>query len=251
MSTDIQLIYRLSDNGYPKTKFDFATKQVCLNNFLSRFRWKFSTVYLFIDTTNLQTNTLNWVTDVVDSEASVFGIQAKIQMIDGGSSAKSWQIVKNFALESFSDNQCVYFVEDDYLHRKGSDDALIEGLGFADYVSLYDHADKYIPAAAGGNQFIDEDGGEVTKVFRTPTSHWKLTNSTTMTFATSIKTLREDASIWDKWTSGSHPNDFQCFLELREKGRSLVTPIPGFSTHCEPRWASPGIDWEKIVQYGF
>jgi hypothetical protein len=106
--------------------------------------------------------------------------------------------------------------------------------------------DKYIPASQGGNPFIDNTAAEQTVVFLTTNRHWKLTNSTTMTFATTVKTLREDADTWRRHTSGTYPHDFQCFLELRDKGRTLASPIPSLATHCEPRWAAPLIDWNNI-----
>ena len=58
-----------------------------------------------------------------------------------------------------------YFVENDYLHHSNARNILLEGFTVgADYVSLYDHPDKYLNANEGGNPFI-EDGGEVTKVY--------------------------------------------------------------------------------------
>jgi hypothetical protein len=36
------------------------------------------------------------------------------------------------------------------------------------------------------------------------------------------------------------------FLDLRDKGRSLITPLPGYSTHGETAWLTPLIDWSKI-----
>ena len=53
-------------------------------------------------------------------------------------------------------------------------------------------------------------------------------------------------SILRNHTSGTHPNDFQMFLELRENNKLLVTPIPGYATHGETAWLSPLTDWSKI-----
>jgi hypothetical protein len=117
-------------------------------------------------------------------------------------------------------------------------------LGYG-YVSLYDHPDKYINKQNGGNPFI-EDGGEVTRVMLTDSCHWKLTNSTTMTFASTVGTLREDESILREFTKGSYPRDFEMFLALRENQKGLLTPIPGYSTHGETAWLTPLIDWSKI-----
>jgi len=36
------------------------------------------------------------------------------------------------------------------------------------------------------------------------------------------------------------------FLALRDKGRGLVTPIPGYATHGETAWLSPLVDWNTI-----
>ena len=67
-----------------------------------------------------------------------------------------------------------------------------------------------------------------------------------MTFAAKVSTLKRVEPILRKWTSEKHPNDFQMFLELREQGELLVTPIPGYATHGETSWLSPLTDWSKI-----
>ena len=145
----------------------------------------------------------------------------------------------------FNSNYSVYLVEDDYLHLKGARKVLLEGIKIADYVSLYDHPDKYLNANQGGNPFV-QDGGEVTKVYRSESCHWKLTNSTTMTFASTADVLKRDKEILQKWTTGTYPEDFKMFIELRENDRSLITPLPGYSTHGETQWLSPFIDWSKV-----
>lgn len=238
--TEINVIYRLSDNGYNKPKFANATKLHCLENCITKF--DINNMFVFVDDTNLLPATKAEVERIDTTQ--FFG---DLNYYTGGSSAGSWRHVLDYALKNFTNpDDVVYFLEDDYLHLTNSAKVLIEGLKIAEYVSLYDHNDKYIPASNGGNAFIGDDAGELTKVFRTPSSHWKLTNSTTMTFATTMKQLREDEQVWREFTTGTHPNDFACFMKLRELNRALITPIPGISTHCEPAWASPGINWTTV-----
>jgi hypothetical protein len=227
----MRILYRISDGSYRKERFRNATKQHCIENFLTYFPKEEVTIYA----DNVKDETLEWI----------ISLGCEVKCTNGGSSAAGFRIVLADALELL-DNETVYFVEDDYLHLPKSRIVILEGLERSHYVSLYDHRDKYIPATMGGNPFIEDDAAELTKVFVTNTTHWKLTNSTTMTFATKVSTLREDSDVWNKYTFGTHPHDLQCFLELRDKGRTLATPIPGYSTHCEPMWASPLTDWETV-----
>ena len=97
----------------------------------------------------------------------------------------------------------------------------------------------------GGNPYC-EGGAEDTRVYLTSSSHWKITNSTTMTFASKVSTLKRVEPILRKWTAGIHPDDFQMFLDLRSQNELLITPIPGYSTHGETAWLSPLTDWSKI-----
>jgi len=228
----MKVLYRISDGSYKKERFTHATKKGCLENFLKHFPSEEITIYA----DNVKDETYDWIMS--------YGMD--VVRTNGGSSAAGFRIVFDEALK-LPENEVVYFVEDDYLHLQNSRSVLLEGLERSHYVSLYDHMDKYIPANMGGNPFIDNDAAEVTKVLLTKTTHWKLTNSTTMTFAVKVSTLKEDEGIWRKYTSGTHPHDFKCFLELRGMGRSLTTPIPGYSTHCEPRWAAPLIDWNSVT----
>ena len=259
----IRGIYRISHGSYPKDKFSFATKKNCLRNFLKEFYNKSqSHISIFVDVCDTinQSDTEKLISDIEDeikkhqyyfAAGNTPNSQIEVLSHVGGSSAQSFVNVLDQVMIRWNSpnymNDIIYFVEDDYLHRPNALKVLTEGIEISDYVSLYDHRDKYIPAIMGGNKYIGKDGGETTKVFCTDTCHWKLTNSTTMTFATTMQTLAEDKPIFDSWTRNrTHPNDFSLFLELRECKRSLITPIPGYSTHCEPQWASPLIDWSIV-----
>jgi hypothetical protein len=224
----MKLIYRISDTGYNKVKPSYINNENCLCNA--------SKVFSKIDWLVIADNTSS------PTDEMILKYQSNIAKVNIGHGAGTFNLALDEALK-LDDKEAVYFLENDYLHKPNSLKILLEGINIgADYISLYDHPDKYMN---GANPFV-EDGGEVTKVFLSESCHWKLTNSTTMTFASKVKTLREDESILRKWTNTTHPHDFQMFLDLRDKGRSLITPLPGYSTHGETAWLTPLINWNDI-----
>ena len=137
--------------------------------------------------------------------------------------AGSLRFALELALEG-SDEDLVYFCEDDYLHLDKAPKLLEEGIRRAEYVTLYDHPDKYTSLY---------DGGEVSKVIKTASSHWRYTVSTCMTFGCRVRTLREDMEIWREFTAGPHPHDHFIFSKLREKRRRLAVCIPGAACHTD------------------
>lgn len=229
----MKVFYRISDAGYKKIKANYINNQNCLYNFIKNF-CNNDTSYIKILADNISNDTYEMIIKYVSKE--------NVIKCNEGSGAQTFNLVLNMALKE-NDNEIIYFVENDYIHRKNSKNVLEEGFSIgSDYVSLYDHPDKYLDNDKGGNPFI-ENGGEITKVFLTKTCHWKLTNSTTMTFASKVKTLKLDEKILRKWTGGTYPEDFKMFLELRDAGRTLITPLPSYSTHGDLPWISPIIDW--------
>lgn len=154
---------------------------------------------------------------------------------------QQWMMDKiNFCIDNFSDDEELYLVEDDYFHLEKSDILIHEGLQHSEYVTLYDHPDKYNQHPHKNPEITSL--GEVTTLFMTDNSHWKYTNSTTGTFACSRRTLREDRDVWFK-NIHLTPNgcwDYCTFIELRSKSRKVATSIPGKSTHLHsPIFYSP------------
>ncbi len=146
----------------------------------------------------------------------------------------------------YPDDEIIYFIENDYLHKPQSKKILEEGFNLgAPFVSLYDHPDKYLDPSQGGNPYC-EGGAEDTRVYLSDNCHWKMTNSTTMTFAAKVSTLKRTEPILRKHTLESHPNDFKMFLELRQNNELLITPLPGYSTHGETAYLTPLTNWSKI-----
>ena len=227
----MKIIYRISDAGYKKEKPEYIDNEKCLANATKVFK---DADWLVI-ADNCSNETLSMIKKY----------QSNIETVSVGHGAGTFNLALDKALELDND-EVVYFIENDYLHKHGSIKILQEGFSLgASFVALYDHPDKYLDPILGGNPYC-EGGGEDTRVYLTDSCHWKITNSTTMTFASKVSTLKRVESILRKHTSEKHPNDFHMFLELREQQELLITPLPGCATHGETYWLAPLTDWSNI-----
>jgi hypothetical protein len=160
-----------------------------------------------------------------------------------GSEASSFlYLLDHIASLSLHPDTLIYIVEDDYLHRAGWTGLLLEGFSIqeADYVTLYDHSDKY----------FDPTYRKLTsKLFATKSSHWRTTPSTTNTFATRFQTLLDDLKIQRRYSlKRTISADHQKFIALQKNGRTLLSSVPGFSTHAEPKFASPCTNWNPYLE---
>lgn len=249
--------YRISDKGNPKEKIIGASKEQCLKNACAEFG---SSIIVIAD--NCLDTTIKFIRDLgVDYIESSLG------------NSKSFMFMLDLILSKHADDDIVYLLEDDYFHLPGSKDILLEGLEFADFVTLYDHPDKYQLFSEGGSPLNQEDLHD-THVRITKSSHWREIDSTTMTFACRVGTLRETRNIWKKNTITRNPDDFHAFIELtqntlavarilrksgykratkivlrnfflRKRIFRLISCVPAHSTHAEVKWLSPVIDWNK------
>ena len=148
-----------------------------------------------------------------------------------------WQMFKiALDLDTIKDNDLIYFLENDYLHVQDWDKYILdvyqnfEGLN---YITLYDHYDKYFSP-------MYED--LVSKIFVSNLCHWRTTPSTCGSFIVSKKLWKEDYSFHT-----SLEGDHNKWLALtQEKGRFILSPLPGLSTHCMEGLLSPTINWNKI-----
>jgi hypothetical protein len=205
---DCKIFYRISSESYPKEKLPGATKERCLQNFINVFGKNFLVI-----ADNCHEPLLKHLESL------------KLNKVETNlGNAGSFRHALKLACELEDPNQVVYFVEDDYLHLPLAARSITQAIPYADYVTVYDHPDKYSKIY---------DGGEVSKVFRTRSCHWRFTSSTTMTFAAQVKTLREDYQDWMTGTQGKHPLDFETFQHLGGKGRTIAVSIPGAACHID------------------
>jgi len=157
---------------------------------------------------------------------------------EAGSFLRTLELVES---KGYDSETIIYFVEDDYLHRENWCEVLIEAFNLpTQYVSLYDHLDKYTDSGYDNL---------VSKVFHSKSCHWRTVPSTCNTYAGMMGQLSMDMPIHKHFSAASPDGismDHAKFVELGNRGRRLITPMPGYSTHCD-LLHSPTIDWEKYV----
>jgi hypothetical protein len=203
-------------------------------NYESCFRNLLSTLNKNINLTILYDNKIpgnNWI--------HKYKNQNDIEFIEfeGGGDWESFIFMKTIIdSKNIPQTDLLYFLENDYLHEKNWTHKILElystysGLN---YVSLYDHNDKY---------FLPMYKDLTSKIITTNSHHWRTTPSTCASFI-----IEKSLYDLDKDILFSIPGDHNKFLYLNEtRNRYVLTPIPGLSTHCMEGLMSPTIDWKHI-----
>ena len=198
----MKVYYRLSnlEAGISKKKIPNATKQYCLENCINEFGLENITI----------------IGDRLNNETKLYVNSLNLRLIeaDNGSVAGTFRDALNLSIKENNDSDFVYLLEDDFLHKPNSKNLLIEGLNkYNGYLTLYDHQDKYLNKENGGNPFIEQEG-EVTRLVKTPSVHWKITNSTVMSFACKVSRLKEDYDLILKYSSAHITDSFRFFTDV-------------------------------------
>jgi hypothetical protein len=234
----MKIYYRISDNSYNKDRLEWATKEYCLKNFTDKFYYHKHNITVIAD--NVSAETLQMIERYTPSN--------QIIQTQYGHGALTFNHALQLAMKLDIDDK-VYFVEDDYLHRDDADLVLSDLLDTAPIATLYDHPDKYLNPSEGGNPHCS-GRSEQTRLYLGKYSHYKLTNSTTMTFGVTVKTLKLIYDIINQWTSKEHPSyypyDYYMFQQLISMGYLIVSSVPGYATHTETRWLSPLVEWGEV-----
>jgi len=137
--------------------------------------------------------------------------------------ARSFNYLINRELPLLADNDLVYFAEDDYLYTDNANKIFEEGVNYFDYVTLYDHPDKYGIYPLSINPLVPKGlFSESTQIFKGHHALWRTTNSTTMSFGCYAKTIKKDLYVWNFFSRVSKiPRDFYIWL-------ILICPVRNF-----------------------
>lgn len=222
----------LSKASLHKRRFPQFSREACHHNLLSTSDLNKVNFTFFLDVGqgSKQDHFLKEMPNVVEIRA-------------GSESSSFLQLLDYVEKRQLAPETLIYFLEDDYLHKPGWVDLLLEAfrLQVADYVTLYDHCDKY---------FFPQYKGLKSEIFMTPSAHWRTIPSTTNTFACRYQTLMRDLSLHRQFSKDRKITaDHAKFIALQKRGAVLISSLPGWSTHVEPEFASPCFDWEHLLTH--
>jgi hypothetical protein len=221
---------------------------------------------------------------MADGELTRLRDTGEVVQLDGvgNSSSYRWALGIAFDRTGWTDDDLVYFAEDDYLYRPAALPALCAAardLSAAAFFTPYDAPDYYDhPAHDRYRARHERDRWDVDRIA------WRAVRSTTMTYAARLGALRQVTPLHVLGTRGRYPRDFDIwsgtltYAYRYRLARSLpysprTTPVRGprpglaadaraafgrppglliapeapLATHGESDWLTPGADWAEIA----
>lgn len=221
-----------SEISQHKSRFPSFSRKKCYDNLLQTLDPKRVNVTFLVDTFH-PSPTRHFIFNQIEYPV--------IEIKEGTEAGSFLKLLDLVSSKKLTPDTIIYFLEDDYLHRDGWVDILLEGFSIqeASYVTLFDHRDKY---------FFPQYQRLESKIYHTASCHWRTTPSTTNTYAMKYHTLKSHLSVHREFSLGRKiSSDHDKFLKLNNMGASLISSIPGWSTHVETEYASPCVQWELLL----
>jgi hypothetical protein len=175
----------------------------------------------------------------------------EVRFVKEQGNARCYQATLDWSLD-LDDDSLVYHAEDDYLYHPDAFPSLVaaaEQIASADYFTLYDHNDRYQRTDdmhLGRREFVSIAGNR----------HWRVVESTCMTYAARVGALRRDAFLHRRLCADGMPRDRLLWRLTQGIGiffwklpkRTLISPVPSLATHLEPAFLAPVVDWSALAE---
>lgn len=194
--------------------------------------------------------------DIDASIKEIMGsVNSTIETLGGIGNSRSLRFAHEKAvIQSWLEEDLVYFAEDDYLYRVEAFLALIhaaEDISEAHYFTLYDHPDRY--------ERNDDINGGKSKIYISRDLHWRTVESTCQSYGARLKSFKKDAWIHKLGTSLNTPRGREMFRAVQGIGKyfwkfpkhPVISPMPSYATHMEKKFMAKNVDWEKVNQKSF
>lgn len=264
---DLAIAYRI----YPKVSKvpaihsdnKYELSRVCLESFYNAMKNVKAYVFIILDGCPPEYKAL--------FEKTLIGIDYEFIDKEGVGNAQTFSLQMDLLL-SQDKSEVIYFAEDDYFYLDNAFSELLKAVKDprVDFLTPYDHPDTYTTDFHNYKKEYLEIAGR----------KWGIMSSTTMTFMTTKKTLRETKHIFDTYTIRNY--DASLWLSLTKlnafnfglmimfmftnipffkiyvklvyftlsqvlfgKKRILVQAVPALATHMEDAFLSHNINWYK------
>lgn len=220
-----------------KLRPDWFSYESCFRNLISTIKndplGEFVKITVMFDGSHA-----DFIDDFISRYIANKELDINLQFLNAGSDKNSALITLDYMNRaSLTKGNLVYMLENDYMHQLGWVSKVFELYDsevIFDYLSLYDHRDKY---------FLPIYENLVSKLFHTQTQHWRTAPNSCGSFISEISQFRLDYEVFQLGLP-----DYYFFDELiNKRKRVLLTPIPGLSTHCMEGYTSPCIDWQGNI----
>lgn len=217
----LSVIYRMSDitstNASP-IYWDnkFRLNEICLRSFVEAFKEVNPHVYMICD--RCPEFYSSFVKQIVPFNMDIEFTQSGVRE----NAVHQYDYVK--------DDDVYLFQECDYLYLPGSGQKMMSAVKYCDFLSGYDHPDKYKEGMIPKNI-----------VYQTILNQkWRTTDSTTSTFMARGEMVKKELELFRSYGWDDHKR----WLDLGSKGYKLWTPISSLSTHMVEDYMAPNVDWE-------
>ena len=272
----LHAVYRTTGSANTKRRPDFYSRRVALESFLASIQLvqEFDDIVFIVDGS------------MPDEELASLHRAGDVLALGGVGNSASYRRALALLDEriGWSDDDLVYFAEDDYLYQNEAFQKLlgaVHAVEQASFFTLYDTPDYYDnPAQRRFARYHRREQWSVDDVV------WRSVRSTTMTFGARIEAMRRVSYLHFLGTRGTYPRDFdiwsasQTYLPRYLWGRSFLssaaaTPVPSLrttaraalgsltgqpprnlliapraplATHMEDGVLAPGVDWDAVAR---
>lgn len=218
----LSVIYRLTDitstNASPIFWDNkYRLNEICLRSFVEAFKDVNPHVYMIID------QSPDFYSSFVKQ---IVPFSMDIEFTNSG--------VRENAVHQYDyvkDDDVYYFLECDYLHLPDAGRKMMDAVKEFDFISPYDHPDKYKEGMIPKQKGISETKDHL----------WRETDSTTSTFMARGEMVKKELNHFKSFGWIDHLR----WIDLGSKGYKLWTPIPSLATHMVEAYMAPNVDWKS------
>lgn len=221
--TKMKVIYRMTDitsSNCPPIYWDnkYKLNEICLRSFVDAFVDVWPDVIMICDRSPEFYETF---------VKSIVPFPMVIEFTNSG--------VKENAVHQYDfveDDDIYLFQECDYLYTPYAGAKMVEACKEFDFISPYDHPDKYKEGMIPKNiEYMKVDG-----------HMWRSTDSTTSTFMARGEMVKKEMDLFRSYGWDDHAR----WIDLGTKGYTLWTPLPSLATHMVEDYMAPEVDWKNI-----